>query len=301
MIQKRGNIVALAESMTSVAFASIPRNSSHSSPLHRLARSLGVAVRWQQPELRWHSKGMLWDRLQLQPTLLGDVEAQVNIAGWPGRFVLAHELAHRIADLFLTAQQRESIRADDWEGLMDECAGRLVLPDHLLLAACPDGEPLEMTPAWINSVHHRLRVSMVCLLKRLNDLACKGALTLANCAFITAPAVSRKRRTHYDLRVITRCMPLGWFLPSNKRLSSLGLESLCAVFWRAEPFAENIAEDNVVISRRIDGQWKRVPVRAPFRYVIYTASARTQRSMLATFSCTGLRPESGPGKLGVLA
>jgi hypothetical protein len=201
------------------------------------------------------------------------------------RFTLAHELAHRVVELYLGPQVTEGIRGPRLRRLIDECASRILLPDSLLvLAAGAEAHSLELTIPWLDDMHRRVGVSISCLLKRLNDAAIESLVGLTNGAFLAAPDVSRRRQIDHAPRVVSSCVPCGWFIPANKRLSSLGLRSLPGLFWQAEPFEARAAEDTLTVSCNQKDGWRPFTLTAHFHYVIYQAEAGKRRCMLAVFS-----------------
>lgn len=256
-------------------------------PLQKIAKSLDVPVVYRESDSLLRPEAALWERTTPQPSLFGDVEAEIWAQGLQRRFALAHELAHRVAYLRLTTGQTQDWTNKNWKDFLDEFAGRLLLPNSLIVSVINPETPLELTIQLIDSVHRRLGVSISCFLKRLNDADCEGVLQLANGALMASPAVSAKQRTNYAPRILAICAPRQWFIPSNRRLSSLGLHSLSKLFWDADPFVIGVAEDKLMVLQRPN--WQSVSINQTFHYVIYPLKSLKQKVMLATFR--------GPGQI----
>ncbi|MBD0372151.1 MAG: hypothetical protein ICV60_15020 [Pyrinomonadaceae bacterium] len=250
-------------------------------PLQKIAKALDVPVVYREMDSPLRAEAVIWERTAAQPSLFGDVKAEIWGQGIQKRFALAHELSHRVAHLWLAKGQTESWTNKDWKDFLDEFAGHLLLPNSLLLSVVNPNTPLELTIQWIDLVHRQLRVSISCLLKRLNDADYEGILRLANGALVATPALSAKQKTNYAPRIQTICAPRQWFIPSNRRLSSLGLHSLSKLFWNADPFTIGIAEDKLIVLQRPD--WQSISVNQTFHYVIYPIRSGEQKVMLATF------------------
>lgn len=250
-------------------------------PLQKIAKALDVPVVYHELDSPLRPEAAIWERGAEQPSLFGDMRAEIWAQGLQKRFALAHELSHRVAHIWLAKGQTDAWTNKDWKDFLDEFAGHLLLPNSLLLSAINPNIPLELTIEWIDLVHRQLRVSISCLLKRLNDADYEGILRLANGALIATPALSSKQKTNYAPRIQTICAPRQWFIPSNRRLSSLGLHSLSKLFWNAAPFTIGIAEDKLIVLQRPD--WQSVSINQTFHYVIYPLRSREQKVMLATF------------------
>jgi len=253
---------------------------SRAVPLLKIAKRLNVPIIYREADSNLRPEGMLWNTTPAQPSLFGDVEAEIWVQGLRKRFALAHELGHRIVELRLMPDQTIDWTDQDWRDFLDVFAARLLLPDSLLATVGSSDLPIKLSIPWIISTQQRFQVSISCLLKRLNDAESEGVLRVANCAFVAFPGVSAKQKTNYAPRVSVICMPHEWFVPTNRRLSSLGLKYLAKCFWEADPFIESAAEDELEIFQRVN--WSRQLLKQLFRYIVYTLP-KDQRVMLATF------------------
>lgn len=254
---------------------------SRAVPLLKIAKRLNLPIIYREADSNLRPEGMLWNAMPAQPSLFGDVEAEIWAQGLRKRFALAHELGHRIVELRLMPDQTTDWTDQDWRDFLDIFAARLLLPDSLLTTLCPPDLPVKLSIPCIISAHQRFQVSISCLLKRLNDADSEGVLRLANCAFVAVPGVSAKQKTNYAPRVSVVCMPHEWFIPTNRRLSSLGLNYLAKCFWDADPFIESAAEDELEIFWREN--WSRQLLKQLFRYIVYELP-KAQRLMLVSFN-----------------
>lgn len=230
------------------------------------------------------SAACLWEPGSQQIALFGDAEISVGTAGLRRRFIIAHEMAHQAARLYLASEETLRWSPQDWHTYCQEFAGRLILPDALLLGTVGTASPLHLTIAGLAALQRAFRVPMACLLKRLNDASTQGLLTLTNCAFLAAPGLSLRRQRDYAPRVVVSCMPREWFVPANKRLYTLGLLTLARAFWSAEPLVPGTLYDHLHIWHR--RPWRQETLQLPFRYVIYPARPGP-RVMLAVFPAPG--------------
>jgi hypothetical protein len=257
--------------------------SSEPSPgavdLRPFARFLAVSVAPRGRVSPVQPRGSLFTRYN---TLFGEAQAEISAPGFQRRFALAHELAHRIADLYLETKYRESWRAEDFWRFTNHAASYLLIPDFTLRALPGEDWDEHFSIAWLESTHRKLRVPIACLLKRLDEAEREGALAVQNCAALIVADVSAKQRTNYAPRVLVSCVPRVWYLPSNKRLASLGAAHLPRLFWSAAPFTERTAEDEIALLAK--NGWRPLSLQCSFRYKIYESGPQSSRVMLAVFS-----------------
>jgi hypothetical protein len=213
--------------------------------------------------------GALWASQPAQPELFGDFEIAIARSGYPGRFTLAHELAHRAADTWLTKAELSTWTFSQKKLFFDGFAGHLLLPDELLLTVLPvsNGQQIELSLSALKHLRSTFHVSYSCLIKRLNDLTVDRRLALRNVIFSAAAAVSATKRTDYAPRVIVASTPIGFFIPANTRLKSLGLSSLADLYWAGTPYTESYSEENIHITAR--NNWKLRNMKCMFQYVIF--------------------------------
>jgi hypothetical protein len=248
-------------------------------PLRQIARNLGVEVEVRERNSQTRSAGALWEQEREQMGLFGDFSADIAGTSKRSRFTLAHEIGHRLVDLY--APHAGSIHGKTLENLVDEIASRLLLPDSLLLNVLKREEMKTLPIKWIQQSHTLLGVSLTCLIKRLNNLCWEERVDITNCIFVVTPTVSAKSRTTYAPRIQALCIPKSIFIPVNKRVESLGMKSALATFWNAPLYKEGRFEDTFMFWRRDD--WTIHQVRDIFAYVVYETVA-SSRLMLAVGS-----------------
>ena len=229
--------------------------------------------------------GVLWEKQGSFFTGVdkpGDYVVEVRRTAFSGRFVLAHELAHRIVDKYMPSEQLASLDVRNLKLVVDDVASHILLPSELLLLALGPKREMTLELPLLVLFQRTLRVTLSCLIKRLSDLVEERQLVVRNCALVAAPAVSTKHKTNYAPRVVVSCTPKEWFLPPNKRLASLGLSSLLYLWNTVPPFKQSNAEDIISIWRRSD--WRKITTSQRFDYIFYEPEER-RRVMLATFGC----------------
>jgi len=239
-------------------------------PLGSCAAYLQTTVKARPPgQLRAH--GVIWAVPRPQASLFGDYEIEISRAGYPARFTLAHELAHRTAQLWLTPEETESWGEAKYKVFLDAFAGYLLLPDDLLLShlALPDTGPFYVTLNLLRALRDHLRVSYSCLIKRFSDLSLDKKINIGNCTLSASAAVSAGKKSNYAPRVIVASTPSDIFIPSNTRLRSLGLETLADLYWRGEPCSAGYCEQRYQFQSRSD--WNLHEKNAMFHYVILMA------------------------------
>ena len=208
--------------------------------------------------------------------------------GITSRFTYAHELAHWAAQTRLPEEFCSSWSADAVRQFCDEFASRVLVPSDLLLAMLPPapakpGGRLDLAISLIEELRRRLRAPMATVVKRINDAVDEGLIRVSDCAMLVCAGRSAKRNSDYAPRILTCCTPSEWFLPANKRLTTLGMLNLDRMFWEAPPLQEGFAVDRLTVWVR-DG-WRKESVERPIQYRIYAAASTdsAKRSMLSVF------------------
>lgn len=249
------------------------------APLAAIARHLNVTVTIEDRASPLFPDGALCPLTSGQLDLF-QVEARIWSTGSRRRFTIAHELAHRAAELYL--HPRETLNWDyrTWKTFLDLLASRLLLPDDLLLDAIRE-TPDRITLDWIQSTSSQLRVSISCMVTRLADAVRELDLPLSTCILVLANGVSAKRKTNYAPRIVSRCTPPTWFIPVNKRVSSLGMRALSEALTAGRLYSSAVLEDTIEMWS-ISERRKRL-VRRDFNYVIFKLDADAGHIMLATF------------------
>jgi len=259
-----------------------PETQSTPVSLSAIARRLGVVVVHSPgpPDRRYN--GVLRDVENYQKSLLGDPIAEITAHGLTRKFALAHELIHRATRLYLPKDFSAQWSPVQWRSFLDEAAGRLLLPDRLLLTNIPSKKPITLTIELIESASRDDRVSISCFLKRLKDVEFEGKLRLANCALVVATDVSLRKKINYAPRIRIACHPRMLFIPSNVRLSTVGLNMLSNVFLNAIPFRKGLLEDSITMWKR--SGWEKRKFDTTFNYVVYRLEESNQRILLTTFN-----------------
>jgi len=249
-------------------------------PLGACAKYLDAPIK-RVEGTRLKARGAVWATELVQAGLFGDVEIEVARSGYSGRFTLAHELAHRAADIWLGAEETKGWSYGQWKVFLDGFAGQLLLPDVTLLHSLviPSGREIEISLELLKQLHMYFQVSFSCLIKRFSDLSTEGRLPVRNIILSAAAGVSTARRTGYAPRIIVASAPRVFFVPANTRLKSLGLAGLADLYWTGSAFVDSYLEDNCRVMSRSD--WKERNLRCLFRYVIYELENR-RRIMLAS-------------------
>jgi hypothetical protein len=254
--------------------------------LKKIAKILDVSITYVEPNSNFWNQGSLIKIESDQPDFFLDKsEAKIWEQSIRSRFTLAHELAHQSAGLYLTPQQSEKWEKQDWEKFSNELAGNLILPDSLLRAVIGNEGLIKLTPQWISKISQQLQVSLSCLIKRLNDAARYRMFQLANCAMIITPDLSSKTGINYAPRILDRCNPVEWYIPVNKRLSSLRLYSLLTVFKNAKLYVPGVIEDEFKVWEITSKRY--ILIHGTFNYIIYYLERESKRLMLTTFDKTG--------------
>jgi hypothetical protein len=230
--------------------------------------------------------------LPLEPQLsLWHADEAKVIVGGKGitlRFTYAHELAHWAARLRLPEEECAKWSADEVRQFCDEFAGRLLVPDELLISSLREtsvdpNRAFQISIPMVESIYRHVQAPMATILKRIGDAVEEGRLRITNCAMLVCAGRSAKRNTDYATRILACCTPLQWFLPANKRLMTLGMSNLDQAFWKAPPIRLGFVVDKFTVWSR-EG-WQRESVQRPISYKIYAAgkSQHASRVMLSLF------------------
>jgi len=179
------------------------------------------------------------------------------------RFSMAHELGHfmlkqhlGVIDRILTQAGGQMSREVLAERISDEFASLLLLPAPMLksqfdvLRAERDGL------LYLEQFAARKGVSLTMLAKRLSQVFRPGP---KGWFFVTADFdVARTQGVGFALRVRTRVCPARYYLPTNQRLTSLGLGCVAARFEEMRPFSsEEWCAEALMQLRSV---WRRVKV-----------------------------------------
>lgn len=250
-------------------------------PLLEMAKILDIGIVRLPREYSFGADGALWKVDKIQPSLFGDVNAQIGFAAATNqRFVLAHEIAHRISDLYLANEETADWTSLDWQRFVNDLAGRLLIPDSVFAVRSKD-HPLGLTLHSLSAMRRNFHVTYSCLIGRLNQAEREGIISLSNCAIVVNAGVSSVQRTNYGPRVLSCCTPRQWYIPTNKRLSSLNLIHLSRTYWNAEVLTRGAVEDEINLwNSRIRGT---VSYRVVFDYMVFKSNATGGRVLISTF------------------
>lgn len=206
-------------------------------------------------------------------------EIGVFSEGMRARFTFAHEVSHVVLDAAFR-KEAEALSEGMREWVCNLAAGLVVLPDTLLLSVLPRTDDLSLSIPLLEGIAARSRVSLSVLISRMNDLVRCGLVRVMNGAVIVRLAWSRKQQENLAPRISSSCLPGRWFLPVNRRLSSVGLVALARVFDSVPLYLEGGLEDEITVR---DQELRRpVHVKCNVRYKCYTWSAQDNSGGFAT-------------------
>ena len=279
----------------------------YESPLLRLPRPIpveGLAAQWGiEQALKLHDKSSFGSmgsagitrRLALlhedlsneqqsnEKMILGLEKSQYEMrifgVGYRRRFTIAHELAHVVLHTKFTNEHRE-LGVDARERVADAAAGMILLPDSVIAVTFSGKTPLVVGIPLLEATADKLKVSLSLLVKRLGDATRSGLIKSENGAFIVDLARSRKAGQNMAPRVRIWFLPLGWFLPSNKRLTSLGLQYLPSLFYSAGLYEEQGTEDDLTLWRKDRREWYSMHVKFSFKCYMAEGNARKMLTVI---------------------
>ncbi|HEX2897520.1 MAG TPA: ImmA/IrrE family metallo-endopeptidase [candidate division Zixibacteria bacterium] len=256
--------------------------------LHKIAKSLNTTVTYYDKKNAPEFLGTLWTISSEQPDLFGEYEAAINTVGYGSRFVLAHELAHRVAMLFVGKREFDEWSEVQRRRFLDEFASRLILPNEVLINSVgQEKSSIALSIDWLDQAHRKLGVSLSCLLKRLNDAERERLIKLQNCSFTCFPSLSLQQRKNFALRTFSVCTPSRLFLPSNKRLSSIGLVNLDKLYWSEQGFRSGVVEDRIMFAIHHE-VWKQLNVECLVKYRIFPSDRPDTRCLIAVFDAPAM-------------
>lgn len=206
---------------------------------------------------------------------------EVEIFGGKGtfrrRFTLAHEIAHIVFQSTFASKLHELPGIDLESDIIDPAAGMIIVPDMLLANYFPKKYPLLLSIQLLEDVGAKMHVSISTLVKRIGDGSLSHLLHLENGALIVQLGRARKSGKDLAPRIVINCLPTSWFMPNNKRLSSLGAELLSQQFSKVELFKEREQVDKLILWRR--SSWSKQKVEIFTHYKCYLTE-NDQRVML---------------------
>lgn len=212
--------------------------------LRRLAKKWSVSLHFDEPgtaTARWSRSGLLAyieaDDAQLcleEVFPREDHRATFALDPYdiPARFAIAHELAHVVLKSRDFVPAERQLTAREREQLCDLAAEHIVLPEKLLIQSI-DVAALCFSLEMLEELRARLRAPLSLILRKLAVLVSRGEVRVVNGCLIATLAAARKSGTNFAPRVLRRCVPAEWYLPLNKRLSTLGLALLEDIFYDA--------------------------------------------------------------------
>jgi len=218
-----------------------------------------------------------------QKTMLGlgqsQYEMRIFSTGFRKRFTVAHELAHVVLYTRF-ADEDHKLSPDARERVADIAAGMILLPDTVLTAAFSGRSKLVVEIQLLETTADKLKVSLSVLVKRFGDASRSGLLKPENGAFIAD--LSRSRKAGYNLapRVSVWLLPVGWFLPSNKRLTTLGMQYLPSLFHSVELWKEQRTEDDLTLWRKDRREWHSMHVVLSFKCYLAEGNVRKMLTVI---------------------
>lgn len=194
------------------------------------------------------------------------------------RFTIAHEIAHVVLQSKFPTKLNE-LTDVNWESdVIDAAAGMIILPDALLLKYFSPKYAHMLNIKILEEAGTKMHVSISTLIKRLGDLSRSDLVRITNGALFISLGRAKRSGKDFAPRIAVTCLPSSWYIPSNKRLSSLGAESLGLYFSTAELYKERESEDHLTLWRR--SSWSTCKIKVLLSYKNYSTE-HGQRVMLA--------------------
>lgn len=293
-------VSTIARSISSKLLAEIPLSHLQKGlpvPLEDLAGKLGITIR----EGAQGAQGALSDlkHLGLEGAVRRsssedyeekfewsrpDYEINVMSQGFRARFTLAHELAHVV----LAEQFREvdtTLSTTERESVCDRVARQLLLPVEIMKSSFQMMARSRLELDKIERISLRLKVSLSVLINRLRELVYDRLLVLPGVVILATLDRSRKRHDNLAPRVATACGPNRWFIPTNVRLSSIGLTGLQSAFHSAPMYQVGRLTEELRTWDYLSGRRSRARCEVEFkcyRWAMSRSTTAESRVMLAT-------------------
>ena len=292
----RSALLRVARDMASTCLAELPDDTAHHVNLRQLAKKWKVSLHFDQPgsaSATWSRSGLLAyvevDDSQLP--LNGDVASQSHRAVFAldpndisTRFVIAHELAHVVLKQQQFAAVNRHLSLVDRERLCDLAAEQILLPSEFLIRVL-NSKSVQFSLDFLVEMRARLRCPLSLVIRRLADLVSSGSIRVVNGCLMATLAGARKSGSNIAPRVLRRCVPPEWYLPLNKRLSTLGLVSLEDFFYHAPLYSSSVVSCRFTLWNR--NQQRSLSLNSTFAVRCYRYRDRESRLMprllLATF------------------
>jgi hypothetical protein len=199
-------------------------------------------------------------------------------SGYKRRFTIAHELAHVVLNnQFLAEKERLTNNVE--ENVCDIAASMILLPDVKLVAAFANTKNVKLNISLLEDLSKKLEVSLTVMVNRIRETSRTRSIQLLNCAFIVDLAKSRKTSENLAPRVQASCLPIGWYMPNNKRLSSLEMQFLPNLFYQTTLYEKRQIYDHIRIWNQNSRCWSKIEGLVSLK--CYITENKT-RIMLAT-------------------
>ncbi len=192
------------------------------------------------------------------------------------RFTLAHELAHVVLESVLV-ERAERVDAQTAERVCDRVAGIILFPKPLIADLLVQEESAEISLKAAADACRRARISLSVLISRLADTSEQGLIPLRSGLLLVTVGRSRKREVNLAPRILMGCLPRRWFLPFNKRLTTLGLEFLGKQFYKAPLYREGRYAGEIPLWDRNERRLRNIPARIEF--ICYKSSGPLANSI----------------------
>lgn len=226
-------------------------------PIETIAEHFGAHLRLSLPDAHQ------WARIGLEGRIQQCSQLQLNIgpprehysveifapslaASARARFTLAHEIAHVAVDSILT-EKGLVLSPVETEAACDLAAASTLLPDFLLYDLFAREAPSRLSVDLLLEQCKRAGVSLAVAINRLHDMVRKKTIDVTNGVFLVTVSRSRRKGINAAPRVFARCIPQKWFLPVNKRLSTLGLDALAESFHAKPLFTQFKIRESVAM------------------------------------------------------
>ena len=265
--------------------------------LRSLARTWGLECRASADEaLNGHSSNLglrafVREAEEIQDTLPGVLDMKRYLATYSDeqtgislRFVMAHELAHVILKMPEFEKHGARLSTNDQERLCDIAAEHIMLPNEILFRAFPS-KVVEFSIDQLEGLRMSTKASITLIVRRLAALVKSRELIATNGCLVAMNAAARKSQQDYAPRICAACVPQCWYLPTNKRLKTLGLSPLENALGKAPLYVEQRASSKLDMwntkSKRV------MTVSSAFSFKCYLAGRRRygepRRMLLSTF------------------
>lgn len=188
--------------------------------VHAVCRHFGLTV---EQDSEFGSTAELWSPFSLNHGH-DSIHVKPGLEWNTRRYTLAHEVGH----WYLQERRPAALSKEDEEAFCNEFAGELLVPREVLLEwtrrAELAGERISLETVLEGA--RRAGVGHFVFVRRLMLSAIAQKLDARALIFVARPGVARTTRAQMALRVESVSPPSSLFIPTNRRLVSIGLGSV---------------------------------------------------------------------------